>query len=142
MCSSAPKWPKKSTRCLQLSTSSSLSAGGDYRCDPLPVHLHGDSLPALPVSLPLLGGLLSLLCFSASHHVQDEPQGALLSSIRCRALPHHREQGRTCYNVEASLPITSRCIRGGRPPEHEDDKTCCNTAGTVLLCCYCFLGEE
>ena len=59
---------------------SSLSVGGDNRCDPLPVHLHGDPLPALPVSISLLGGVLPLLCVSASHHVQNEPQGALLST--------------------------------------------------------------
>ena len=61
-------------------TNPSLSVGGDYRRDPLPVHLHGDPLPALPVSFSLLGGLLSLLCVATAHHVQDKPQGALLST--------------------------------------------------------------
>lgn len=55
-----------------------LSTGCDHRCDPLPVHLNGDPLPALPLPFPLLGGLRSLLCFFAAHHVQNQPKGALL----------------------------------------------------------------
>lgn len=69
------------------------STGGDYWCDPLPVHLHGDSLPALLVSFSLLGGLLSLLCLSTTHNVPDQPQGALL---RPPMLPPHLIMLRLC----------------------------------------------
>lgn len=55
-----------------------LSIGCDHWCDPLPINLHGDPLPALPLSFSLLGGLCSLLCFFAAHHVQKQPEGALL----------------------------------------------------------------
>lgn len=74
-------------------TLSSVSVGGDHRCDPLPVHLHGDPLPALPVSVPLLGGLLSLLRVPATHHVQDEPQGALLSTPTAALSPIITSEG-------------------------------------------------
>lgn len=69
-------WPPSLHAASHLSSS---SAGGDHGGDPLPVHLHGHPLPALPVSLSLLGGVLSVLSFPAPHHVQNEPQGALLS---------------------------------------------------------------
>lgn len=55
-----------------------LSIGCDHWCDPLPINLHGDPLPALPLSFSLLGGLRSLLCFFAADHVQKQPEGALL----------------------------------------------------------------
>uniref|UniRef100_A0A674MEJ4 G protein-coupled receptor 180 n=1 Tax=Takifugu rubripes TaxID=31033 RepID=A0A674MEJ4_TAKRU len=67
--------------------------GCDYRCDPLPVDLHGDPLPALPLSFSLLGGLCSLLCVFATHHVQKQPQGALLK------LTHF---GQSCLSVTRS----------------------------------------
>lgn len=59
-----------------------LSIGCDHWGDPLPVHLHGDPLPALPLSVSLLGGLRSVLCFFAAHHVQKQPEGALLMLAR------------------------------------------------------------
>lgn len=71
----------------------SLPIGCDYRCDPLPVDLHGDPLPALPLSFSLLGGLCSLLCVFATHHVQKQPQGALLT------LTHF---GQSCLSVTSS----------------------------------------
>lgn len=55
-------------------------AGRDHWRHPLPVHLHGDPLPALPVALSLLGGLLTLLGDPAAHHVQGQPPGAILST--------------------------------------------------------------
>lgn len=77
----------------------------------MPVHLHGDPLPALPVSLSLLGGLLSVLCVSAAHHVQDEPQGALLSTS---AVPLRLTATSEGEDAEASPPVTSPRVRGGR----------------------------
>ncbi|XP_069567933.1 integral membrane protein GPR180 isoform X1 [Brachyistius frenatus] len=76
--------------------------GGDHRCDPLPVHRHGDPLPALPVSFPLLGGVLPLLRVPATHHVQDQPPGALLSTSAVTVQPVITKRGRTCNDTEAS----------------------------------------
>lgn len=61
-----------------IALSIALSIGCDHWCDPLPIDLHGDPLPALPLSFSLLGGLRSLLCFFAAHHVQKQPEGTLL----------------------------------------------------------------
>lgn len=114
--------------------------GGDHRRDPLPVHFHGDTLPALSVSFALLGGVLSLLCVSAAHHVKDEPQGTLLSAATVTPLPSYHGRGSTRYRNEASTPRTPRVPA----EEGEDDETkrhtkCCTTAGTGLL--LCVLGE-
>lgn len=84
------------TKKFNFNSLSSRSVGGDYRRHPLPVHLHGDPLPALPVSISLLGGLLALLRVSAAHHVQGESEGTLLSYI-----PDHRGEGE---HAEASPP--------------------------------------
>ncbi|XP_036066752.1 integral membrane protein GPR180 isoform X3 [Oryzias melastigma] len=53
--------------------------GGDCGRGPVPMHLHGDPLPALSVSLSVLGGVLAVLRVSAVHHVQNQQQGALVS---------------------------------------------------------------
>ncbi|CAG06654.1 unnamed protein product [Tetraodon nigroviridis] len=62
-------------------------SGCDHRCDPLPINLHGDPLPALPLSFSLLGGLRALLRFFATHHVQKQPEGALLRPARFTSSP-------------------------------------------------------
>lgn len=59
----------------------SLSIGCDHWCDPLPIDRHGDPLPALPLSLSLLGGFCSLLCVFATHYVQKQSQGSLLMQL-------------------------------------------------------------
>lgn len=93
------------TKKFNFNSLSSRSVGGDYRRHPLPVHLHGDPLPALPVSISLLGGLLALLRVSAAHHVQGESEGTLLSYISLRrASPPPQIIASEGEHAEASPP--------------------------------------
>lgn len=101
-----------------------LSIGCDHRCDPLPVDLHGDPLPALPLSFSLLGGLRSLLCFFAPHHVQKQPEGALLRQAHFKQSCPGRhiggsetsEAGR-CAETE-HMPFPGRIRRGEEKAGH------------------------
>uniref|UniRef100_G3PMZ9 G protein-coupled receptor 180 n=1 Tax=Gasterosteus aculeatus aculeatus TaxID=481459 RepID=G3PMZ9_GASAC len=91
--------------------------GGDHRRRPLPVHRHGDPLPALPVPLSLLGGLLSLLRVSAAHHVPGEPTGALLKharSLDCPRAEKRRPRGCTAPPPRRPCPSTETPRAGRR----------------------------
>lgn len=106
--------------CLRPLTSphaASPSVGGDHRRRPLPVHRHGDPLPALPVPLSLLGGLLSLLRVSAAHHVPGEPTGALLKharSLDCPRAEKRRPRGCTAPPPRRPCPSTETPRAGRR----------------------------
>lgn len=80
-------------------------AGGDCGRGPVPMHLHGDPLPALSVSLSVLGGVLAVLRVSAVHHVQNQQQGALVS-----------------------MPLQTE--GGGESPNHGEHLYECEEAGT------------
>ncbi|XP_061522528.1 integral membrane protein GPR180 isoform X2 [Phycodurus eques] len=72
-----PSFPRPHVRHLQRAPE---GEGGHHWCDSVSVHLRGDPLPAVSVAFPLLGSLRALLGVAAAHHVQEQPEGALLST--------------------------------------------------------------
>lgn len=109
-----------------------MCAGRDHRRDPLPVHLHGDPLPALPVPLALLGGVLPLFGHATAHHVQEQPQGAILNVSRAntKGEKRHRRGVKKDFSFPSAEEEEGKCPDVQIRREHFQEVSC--IAGSIF----------
>lgn len=65
------------------------------------VHIRGRPLSAFPLAIVILGSLLFILRVAASHYVQNQPQGALLSKT-----PQRNSAKKTWKHEENVVKVT------------------------------------